>query len=360
MSRRRATLKDVAEAIGVHVSTVSRALHAKTRHLITDELAERIVAAADALDYRPNPIAFSLRTRRSMTIGVLVPDITNPIFPPIVRGVEDVLVSRGYTALVVNTDNDPAKAANHIQMLRGRGVDGLIVASAQRRDPTLAEVVEDGLPLIAVNRMPDRRDISAVVNDERAGIGAVVDHLAGLGHRRIAHIAGPQALSTGFARCKAFRACVAARGLDRDPDLIVTATRFGESEGERCAGPLLDLSPPPTAIVAANDLLALGAIRALTGRGLSSPQDISVTGFNDMPFFDRLTPPLTTVRIQSYETGRRAAAMILQHIETPLAQRTAQTEILGVELIERGSTGPARQAPGSGRARGRQSGKPRP
>ncbi len=341
MEKRRATLKDVADAVGVHVSTASRALHPKTRHLITDELAEKILTAARKLDYQPNSIAYSLRTRRSMTIGVLVPDITNPIFPPIVRGLEDVLVPRGYTTLVVNTDGDAAKAATHIQMLRGRGVDGLIVASAERKDKTLAEVMEDQLPIVAVNRSADQPNLSAVINDEAAGLDAVVSHLYKLGHRRIGHIAGPQRLSTGLARRKAFESSIKAVGLELKPERIVEAKRFSEVEGKRCAHELLDRNPDLTAIVGGNDLLALGAITAMAERGLACPKDISVTGFNDMPFVDRLAPPLTTVRIQPYETGRHAAEAILDQIETPIEDRQPRIEIMPVDFIIRGSTGPA-------------------
>jgi LacI family transcriptional regulator len=341
MDKRRATLKDVAEAVGVHVSTASRALHPKTRHLITDELAERILAAARTLEYRPNSIAYSLRTRRSMTVGVLVPDITNPIFPPIVRGLEDVLVPRGYATLIVNTDSNPEKEAAYIHMLRGRGVDGLVVASAERRDMALAGVLDDRLPLVAVNRKADEPALWAVVNDEETGIGAIVDHLVALGHRRFAHIAGPQNLSTGFLRRKAFLARIAALGLEWDPRLTVQAQGYSEAEGKRACDALL-AAGGATAIVAANDLLALGALRALGERGLACPGDVSLTGYNDMPFVDRISPPLTTVRIPSYETGRHAAAMILEQIETPAESRKPTIEVLAVELVVRGSTGPAR------------------
>lgn len=342
MDKRRATLKDVAEAVGVHVSTASRALHPSTRHLITEELAERILAAARTLDYRPNSIAYSLRTRRSMTVGVLVPDITNPIFPPIVRGLEDVLVPRGYATLVVNTDSNPEKEATYIHMLQGRGVDGLVVASAERRDAALAELLDDQLPLVAVNRKTEQPNMWAVVNDEETGIDALVDHLVSLGHKRIAHIAGPQNLSTGFLRRKAFLDRIAALGLEWEPRQMVDAKRYSEAEGKRACDALLKLEPRATAIMAANDLLALGALRSLAEHSLACPEDISVTGYNDMPFVDRLSPPLTTVRIQSYESGRHAAAMILKQIETPAESRRPAVEVLPVELVVRSSTAPAK------------------
>src|SRR4051794_16106135 len=137
MAKKGATLKDVAEAVGVHVSTVSRALDPKTRYLIRTELAERILSTATALDYRPNHVAHSLRTRRSRIVGVFVPDLTNPIIPPMVRGIEDVLLPRGYAALVVNTDGSLSKATHYVGMLRGRGVDGLVVASAELNDSVI-------------------------------------------------------------------------------------------------------------------------------------------------------------------------------------------------------------------------------
>lgn len=339
MPKRNATLRDIAEQVGVHLSTVSRALDPRTRHLITAELAERIQLAAEQLEYRPNAVAYSLRTRRSRSIGVLIPDITNPIFPPIVRGLEDVLAPEHYVTLIVNTDNDPDKAAEAVAKLRSRGVDGLVIACATRRDPMIAQLAAEHIPLIVVNRLSDLPGLGGVIHDEAQGMAALVAHLAALGHRRIAHIAGPDALSTGASRLAAFRAELARHGLAEEPGMIVQAARFSEEEGQRCAERLLDAARPPSAIAAGNDLLALGALQALRRRGLSCPDDVSVAGYNDMAFVDRLAPPLTTVRIATYEAGRRAARLILRQIE---GGEPAPVEILPVELIVRGSTGPAR------------------
>ena len=334
MIRRAATLRDVAQMVGVHLSTVSRALDPRTRHLITPELAERIRSAAQELSYRPNAQAYSLRTRRSHSIGVLVPDITNPIFPPMVRGLEDVLAPRHYVTLVVNTDDDGGKTQDALAMLRGRGVDALVVACALRDDPMLANLLAAHVPVIAVNRVAELTGLGGVVHDDAQGMAALVAHLVALGHRRIAHIAGPGALSTGASRLASFRAALAAHGLRAEPDGIVQSLRFSEAEGERCAELLLPAGP--TAIVAGNDLLALGALRALRLHGLRCPEDISVTGYNDMPFVDRLDPPLTTVRIATYEAGRIAAGLVLRQIE---GEAPAPIETLPVELIVRGSTG---------------------
>jgi len=336
MIRRAATLRDVAQMVGVHLSTVSRALDPRTRHLITPELAERIRSAAQELSYRPNAQAYSLRTRRSHSIGVLVPDITNPIFPPMVRGLEDVLAPRHYVTLVVNTDDDGGKTQDALNMLRGRGVDALVVACALRDDPMLAGLLAAHVPVIAVNRVAELTGLGGVVHDDAQGMAALVAHLVGLGHRRIAHIAGPGALSTGASRLATFHAALAVHGLAADPACIAQSQRFSEAEGERCAEVLLQAKPRPTAIVGGNDLLALGALRALRRHGLSCPHDISITGYNDMPFVDRLDPPLTTVRIATYEAGRIAAGLALRQIE---GEAPAPIETLPVELIVRGSTG---------------------
>ncbi|AXS40366.1 LacI family DNA-binding transcriptional regulator [Breoghania sp. L-A4] len=341
-TQQRATLKDVAKAVGVHVSTVSRALDPKTRHLLTEDVVKRVTKAAADLDYQPNSIAYSLRTNRSRTVGVLVPDITNQIFPPIVRGIEDALAREGNVAIIVNTDSDPAKDAQMINVLRARGVDGLILASAQRHAPEIIKAAREGIPIVTVNRAVDDPAISSIVNDEGKGIELAVEHVVALGHRRIAHIAGPETISTGLKRRDAYFHVAEALELEDWKKLLIYSNGFNEAEGRRCADALFDLGLPFTAIVCANDRLAIGALEAIEARGLSCPDDISLTGFNDMPFVERLKPALTTVRIQTYEAGHRAAEIFLEQIAKPVSERVAEHVVLPVELIIRGSTGPAK------------------
>lgn len=343
ITRQRATLKDVAKAVGVHVSTVSRALDPKTRHLLTEEVVEKVVRAAEALDYRPNSIAYSLRTNRSRTVGVLVPDITNQIFPPIVRGIEDTLAREDNVAIIVNTDSDPAKDASMIRVLRARGVDGLILASAQRHAPEVIAAAREGIPIVTVNRAVDDPAISSIVNDEEHGIRLAVEHVVALGHRRIAHIAGPETISTGRERRDAYFDVARELGLPDWEEMVVYSNGFNEAEGRRCADELFERGRPFTAIVCANDRLAIGAIEALEARGLTCPDDISVTGYNDMPFVDRLKPPLTTIHVHTYEAGQAAARIFLDQIAKPLPERKAVHEVLPVELIVRGSTGPVKE-----------------
>lgn len=347
--KKRVTLKDVAEAVGVHVSTVSRALDPKTRHLITAEVAEQILKVSTELDYRQNAAAYSLKTNRTRTIGVVVPDITNPVFPPIIRGIEDRLAASGYVAILANTDGNRRREASITQTFRARGVDGLIMASVEREDDTITRLAGEGLPIVTVNRQVDDPAVSSVANDEDEGLRLILGHVAGLGHRHVATIAGPQSLSTGATRLRAFVHHRDLLGLDDDPRLIALSNAFNDDEGDRCAEQLLSSGVPFTAVVCSNDRLAIGAIAALRRHGLSCPGDVSVTGYNDMPMVDRLFPALTTIRVQQYDAGHEGADILLDMIETPPDRRRARHVVLPVELVVRQSTA----APTRARARPR-------
>ena len=348
--RKRATLKDVAREVGVHISTVSRALNPQTRHLITPEIVERVETASRSMDYRPNSAAYSLRTNRTRTIGVVVPDITNPVFPPIIRGVEDALAPHGYAAIVVNTDGRLEREASILETLSARGVDGLIVASVEREDGAIRDLATRGMSIVTVNRRTDDALISSVINDETEGVRRTLTHLVALGHKDIATIAGAQNLSTGQRRYDAFLRHAVEMGLDVGPARIGFASAFNEADGERCMEELMARGGRITAVLCANDRLAIGAIMALRRRGLSCPQDISVTGFNDMAMVDRIDPPLTTVRIQQYKVGQAAAELLLEDISASV-QRPPRHVILPVELIVRQSTCPPANSPRPAAAR---------
>jgi LacI family transcriptional regulator len=346
--RRRTTLKDVASAAGVHLSTVSRALNPRTQHLLRPEVVTQIKAISRDLEYHTNAAAHSLRTSRSKTVGVVVPDITNPVFPPIIRGIEDALAKRGYLAMVANSDGRLDREAEIAGVLRGRGVDGLVLASVERHDEAVSRLSAEGLPIVTVNRRVDDPAVSSVINDEEAGIRDVLRHLVDLGHRSVANLAGPQILSTGEERYRAFESNRQALGIDADPNLITFAASFSEDEGVARTEELLRRRTGFTAIVCANDRLAIGAIAALRRHGLDCPGDMSVTGYNDMPLVDRLSPPLTTVRIQQYEVGFDAAGLLVDMMETPPEHWHPRHFIRPVELIVRASTGlPASSKQGS-------------
>lgn len=335
------TIRDVARLAEVHPGTVSRALNEQTRALVNAETAARVLKAAVELGYRPNPIARGLKTNRSYTVGVVIPDLTNPLFPPIVRGIEDRLGDAGYTPLIVNTDNDPERERSHIEAMLARQVDGLIAATARLDVTLLAEAAAAGTPLVLVNRSLEDGSAAAVTVDDRKGVVLAVEHVAGLGHRLIGHVAGPQNVSTGHLRHLGFIEAMDAAGLEVDPGHVSYAAAFTEPEGARACAEVLEHAPRVTAIVAANDRLAMGCYDALERHGLSCPGDVSIVGFNDMPFIDRLQPPLTSVRVPQREIGSTAADLLLAQLSDD--GDSPRQILLEPELVIRASTAPPRR-----------------
>src|SRR3954463_1865032 len=334
------TLRDVARAAQVHPGTVSRALNAETRGLVNEETAERVMRAAEELGYRPNPIARGLKTNRSFTVGVLLPDLTNPLFPPIVRGIEDHLGAAGYTSLIANTDNDADRERQDFEAMRARQVDGFITATARLDREFQTETDGIAEPIVLVNRRLEDESLPAVTVDDQEGSRLAVEHVIALGHRRIAHLGGPQALSTGHQRHLGFRAAMTAAGLEVDDRAVRFGHMFTGAGGARVGRELLAGAPRITAIVAANALLALGCSDVLAERGVRCPDDVSVVGFNDMPFADRFDPPLTTVRIPHREIGGAAAEILLGQLGGDGA--SAPQVRLTPTFVPRGSTGAPR------------------
>jgi len=333
------TLRDVAEAAGVHPATASRALNPSTRGLVNADTARRVIRVAESLGYRPNPIARGLKTAKSGTVGLVIPDLTNPLFPPIVRGIEDVLEPAGYSGLIVNTDNDPRREQALVESLRSRQVEGLIVATALLDHPLLERLRREGVRMVLVNRRAEGVDLPSITPDDAAGVDLAVQHLAGLGHRRIVHLAGPATTSTGVVRARAFRAAVRELGLDEDPGLIATCDYWSEDAGAAALRAILDAGMDFTAVVAGNDLIALGCYDVFAERGITCPDEVSVVGFNDMPFLDKLRPPLTTIAVPHQQIGAEAARMLLDSIED--GARPARSVLLPLSLVVRDSTAPA-------------------
>jgi LacI family transcriptional regulator len=337
-SDRPATLRDVATAAGVHPATASRALNPGTRLLVSADTARRVSEAAARLGYQPNPVARSLRTRRSNTIGVVIPDLNNPLFPPIVRGIEDRLAEHGYVALLGNTDADLAKERLVFDQMRARHVDGFVLGTATAGSPILAEAAAAEVPVVLMNRTSQDFPFSSVSVDNEQGVRAAVAHLVALGHTRIGHIAGPLDASTGAARLRGFKDAMAAHQLPLPEDHIAYASAYFLEEGARRGLELLGSAPGLTAVVAANDMLAVGCYGALDDLGLRCPEDVSVVGFNDMPFVDRLRPPLSSVRFPHYQLGLEAATLLVERIEA--AEGPVKNLFLAPEMVARGSSAP--------------------
>lgn len=330
------TIQDVARAAGVHPATVSRALNPNLPGRVAAETTRRIEDAAAQLGYVPDQLGRSLRTRRSYTVGVLVPDLGNPVFPPIVRGIEDTLRLSGYEALVVNTDDSAEREARLIDVLTARRCDGFVIASSRRDDAAVTALIAGGASVVLVNRLVDGA-ADSVASDDAAGMQTAVAHLVALGHREIAHVGGPPDLSMTDVRKTAFVAAMRDARLPVDDDLIGVADRYAADEGDRAFGAILDRRTP-SAVVAGNDMIAIGCYAALRKRGLSCPADVSVIGINDMPLAGFLDPPLTTVAIPQHEIGVAAAELVLARIGDPSGEPVAR--LLPTALVVRGSTGP--------------------
>jgi LacI family transcriptional regulator len=339
-SVRRPTLRDVADGAGVHPATASRALNPQTRHLVSPETADRVNRVARTLGYRPNPVARSLKTSRSSSIGLIIPDLMNPLFPPIVRGVEDVLGPVGYNAWIANTDNDPAREEAAVESMRGRNVEGFVFATARLDHPLLEDLAAAGTPVVLVNRRLAKPTVPSVTADDAAGVSMALHHLVEEGHRRIVYLAGPQDLSTGVNRLRAFRQSLQEHGLDEKRTRIEGCRSWTEAAGAETLNKLLAEGADFTAILAGNDMLALGCYDVLAEHGLRCPEDVSVVGFNDAAFMDKLTPALTTVHSPQYELGAEAARMLLEELSEP--RRHPRSVVLPVTFKVRGSTAPPR------------------
>lgn len=295
----------------MHISTASRALNPTTAAIVNPGTVERVTDAARKLGYRPHPLARGLRTNRTMSVGVIIPDVENPLFGPIIAGVESVLVEEGYSVLIGNADRGPEHADSLVEEMLERHVDGLVLATPSRRVSLAAERAQESVSVVLVNRSVDDDSIPAIVGDDHAGIGLAVRHLRELGHDRIGHVAGPSWVSTGMGRRQAFLDWMDTVGLDSDPDLVEEADWYQVEPGNVSALELLRRHPDLTAIVAANDLLGMGCYRAARSLGRAIGVDLSITGYNDMPFLDLMQPSMTAVRVPYRQMGADAATTLL-------------------------------------------------
>jgi LacI family transcriptional regulator len=331
----------VAAVANVHPSTASRALNPQTRNRVNAATVARVLAAAKDVGYEPNSLARGLRTSRTFTIGMLIPDLTNPLFPPIVKGIEDRLSKDGYTLVLANTDYDVEREAAIARGMIARQVDGLVLATARREYPLVHDLLAAGVKVVLVNRTMEHAPVAAVTGDEHVGIGLAVEHLVGLGHRAIAYVGGDADASTGLGRYDAFVSRLREEGVPLDPDLVAHAEHFHEEPGAAAFAGLLDRGKRFTAVVAANDRLALGCYDVLRERGLRIPADVSVIGYNDIQFADKFDPPLTTIRVPHHQIGVKAAQLILEALgdgdAPPLTLRLTPT------LVVRASTAPPSQ-----------------
>ena len=325
-----ARISDVAKKAGVSPASVSR-------HMSGSKVggAERIDAAIKELSYRPNQLARGLRSGRHGCIGVIVPDITNPLFAALVDGVESVFAADNIRVLLANSKEDPALEAALVADLVSRS-DGLILIPPIETDPVLDQLVLAGVPVVLVDRvLSTGPDVDCVVVDNSRGARIAAEHLISLGHTEIGVISGPLSSTPGRQRHESFLQTLVDSGHPARPE-YVQVSDFSVEGGYASMSTLLDGKVPPTAVFCANNLMTIGALRLFRDRGVAIPDEMSVVGFDDLDLSELLNPPLTVIDRATFTLGSSAAELLRSRLATP--DRQQQHLTLPVELIVRGST----------------------
>lgn len=328
-------MNDVAKKAGVSIATVSRVLNNSSN--VNEATRIKILKAIKELKYQPSRVAKRLRSK-SMSgnlLGVLIPDIDNPFYVDVLRGIEDVAYKNNYAIIMCNFGQDEKKEKLYLEILQSEAIDGLIAAPAREDDPQLKKMVKDGLPVVCVDRGLTDIDVDVVLVDNEKGAFAAVDHLVKMGYQRIAYIAGLPTIPSSRYREKGYREALYANGLTVDEELVRYGNSKHESGVELC-NQLLDLANPPDAVFTGNNLITLGALETIHRRGLIIPSNIAIVGFDDMYWSNSLNPPLTAVRQPAIEIGKRAGELLIQRINDP--QRPTIQMMLNAELIKRSST----------------------
>jgi LacI family transcriptional regulator len=336
-----ASLSDIARRAGVSPSTVSRVL-AGSSHPVNVETQDRVIRAARELNFRPNLLARGLATSRSNVLGAIVHDISDPYFGAVVRGLEESARAGNYHLFVCGSDRDAVRELAQVEALMSRRVDALIFTGGGIDDPSyqsklrhvLADYRRQGG--VVVQLAPAALAARRIEPDNHGGTEIVVQHLAELGHRRIGYVAGPKHIRTSTIRLEGFRAGLAAAGLPAD-DRFIACGDFSVAGGAKAAGELVSARLDVTAIVAANDITALGVLDELDRRGIRVPEDVSVAGFDDIEVASLVRPRLTTARIPLAELGRAGAEMA----QALLAGKRPRSVVVPAKLVVRDSTGPA-------------------
>ena len=336
-----ANMKDVAKRAGVSITTVSHVIN-KTRY-VSDELTECVYKAMAELDYHPNLVAGSLRSGRTRTIGLIIPDITNPFFSEISRKIEDSGFEHGYSVIVCNTDDDFTKEKSYIDVLIAKQVDGIVFISAGDEPENLKKPIESEVPIVVVDR--DIKDIhtNVVLVDNLDGGYEATRYLIGLGHKRIGFISGPAGVRGSALRFEGYRKALDEAGLDFDESIIGQGDYRYKGGGDAMQT-ILQNPPYPTAVFASNDVMALGAVRKIFDHGMKVPEDISVIGFDNIPLSNIAYPSLTTMAQPAREMSAIIMKLLIQDIKYLEQRHRKQGEkpefqkvILKSKLIERDS-----------------------
>jgi LacI family transcriptional regulator len=326
------TIKDVAELAKVHPSTVSRVINGDSR--ISEKTKNKVLLIIKKLGYTPNAIARGLKTKRTYTLGMLIPDITNPFFAELARGVEDAASKNSFNIILCNTDDKLKKERTYLEILREKRVDGLILGTSHIRDKSILELEKKKFPYILISRNVERLNKNCIIIDDLVGGMMATEYLIKLGHHRIAHISGPLKTRSGLNRLKGYQLALKKFKIEYNDELVGEGD-FRIRGGYQVMKRFLKLTKPPTAIFAANDLLALGAMQAIQKKNFYIPEDFSIIGFNDIELASFVYPSLTTIRQPILEMGNLAVKMLLNIIID--GEFNQKRVILQPKLIIRGS-----------------------
>jgi LacI family transcriptional regulator len=332
-----ATMNDVARVAKVSIATVSHVING-TR-FVSAERVERVHAAMQELGYTPDATARSLRVGRTNTIGLVLPDTSNPFFAALARWIDETGFESGYTTILANSDERPEREHRYVSTLVSKRVDGIILAPSRGDHSTLAKLLENArMPLVVVDRDAALPTADVVLHDNAGGSYAATRHLIELGHTCIGCIAGPADATSAAERVKGFRQAMTEAGLPLPVHAVVEAD-FHFSGGREATARLLATEEPFTALFAANDLMAAGAVRALAERGIAVPYDISVIGFDDAPLAEMISPALTTMRQPLQEMAQAAVSLLLARISDgnggPPTRRVLPTSLVVRESTAR-------------------------
>lgn len=334
------TIKDIAKLANVSITTVSRVINNKSEG-VSEETRNRILQLVKELGYQPNAIARGLVTKKTKTIGLIIPDISNPFFPDIARGVEDSAHIYGYNVFLCNTDDNLEKESEYINALKEKYVDGIIfTSSAPSNYEHIMELIKSGVPVIMMDRRIESEDIYGVFIDNYEGGYLATKHLIDLGHRKIACITGPLNVRNARERLAGYKKGLLENGLEVDEELIFEGD-YKINSGIVGTEKLLNNNKDITAIFACNDLMAYGAYETIRSYGYKIPDDISIVGFDDIQLSQILEPQLTTIRQPAYDMGLTAARMLIKLIEGKKLNKKIVT--FKPQLIIRQSTGTVKE-----------------
>jgi LacI family transcriptional regulator len=329
-----ATIREVAEKADVSVSTVSHVIN-ETR-FVSPDTKSRVLAAMEDLEYEPNRLASSLRRKdkRTHTLGLLIPDSSNPFFAEVLKGVEDASFEAGYSVILCNSDDDPQKEVGYLEVLLSKQIDGVILVSAGDSSESLKLVDRWDGKAVVVDRDIDAPELDSVSVDNEEGGYVATKHLLDHGHKHIGCIGGPSALKPSAGRVKGYKKALDEFGLKLNEANVVSGD-FRPQSGYTAAHTILDQDAQVSAIFSTNDMMAVGAIRAINELGKTVPDDISIIGFDDIALASFTTPPLTTIAQPSYEMGMRAAELLVRRFQHPDSE--VIREVFKPALVERSS-----------------------